>query len=64
MCSSDLPYRQTAIEVLGQLCDPGVGAAALAEARAGSTPSLAQAATAAETHCKAEARSVAPPVRP
>ncbi|HEY8924979.1 MAG TPA: HEAT repeat domain-containing protein, partial [Polyangia bacterium] len=56
------PYRQTAIEVLGQLCDPGVGAAALAAARASSTPALVQAAAAAETRCRAEARSTTPPL--
>jgi len=54
------PYRQTAIEVLGQLCDPGAGAAALAAVRAGSTPALAEAAAAAETRCRAEARSTTP----
>jgi len=55
------PYRQLAIEVLGQLCDPGAGATALAAARASSTPALAEAAAAAETRCRAEARSTAPP---
>jgi HEAT repeat protein len=46
------PYRPTAIEVLGQLCDPTVGAAALADARQGKDPSLAEAAAVAEARCR------------
>jgi HEAT repeat protein len=46
------PYRHTAVEVLGQLCDPGAGARALAAVRTGSDPQLAFAAQNAEQRCK------------
>ena len=50
------PYRPTAIEVLGQLCDPTLGAAALAAARKGTDASLAEAARTAEARCQAHAQ--------
>ena len=54
------PYRQIAVETLGQLCDPDQGARALAEARAGSDAALAEAAATAEAHCRAVAATGKP----
>lgn len=46
------PYRQVAIEVLGQLCDRTVGEPALAKVRAGGDVELSLAAQAAEEKCR------------
>jgi HEAT repeat protein len=56
------PYRQVAIEVLGQLCDPGAGAAALADVRAGKDAALAEAAAAAEVRCRGRGDQAAPSI--
>ena len=45
------PYRQVALETLGEICDPGVGAKTLATIRAGSDVRLAATAEAAERRC-------------
>ena len=45
------PYRPTAIEALGFLCDPGAGAAALQAIAAGTDAAAAMAAHAAQRHC-------------
>ena len=57
------PYRQPAIESLGLLCDPTVGAQALAAARRFSDQSLAESAADAEAHCRGRTArpSSAPP---
>jgi HEAT repeat protein len=47
------PFRQTAIEALGVLCDPGRGATTLRAIEAGSDPSLAAAAQNASKRCAA-----------
>lgn len=54
------PYRPTAIEVLGQLCDPTLGAAALAAARKVTDTSLAEAATTAESRCQSQSTRSSP----
>jgi len=60
------PYRQPAIESLGLLCDPAIGAQALAAARQSPDKSLAESAADAEAHCRgrtgptAHARSAPP----
>jgi len=46
------PFRQTAIEALGTLCDPGAGAATLRALEAGPDPALAAAAQNAAKRCK------------
>jgi HEAT repeat protein len=45
------PYRQTAIETLGLLCDPGAGAATLRAAVGGRDPVASLAAQAAQHRC-------------
>jgi HEAT repeat protein len=45
------PFRQTAVEALGTLCDPGPGAATLRALEAGTDPSLAAAAQNASKRC-------------
>jgi HEAT repeat protein len=45
------PYRQVALETLGEICDPQVGAKTLATVRAGGDPHLAATAQAAEKRC-------------
>jgi HEAT repeat protein len=45
------PFRQTAVEALGTLCDPGPGAATLRAIEGGSDPSLAAAAQNAAKRC-------------
>ncbi|HVZ72174.1 MAG TPA: HEAT repeat domain-containing protein [Polyangia bacterium] len=45
------PFRRTAVEALGQLCDPGAGAATLRAIEAGSDASLATAAQSASRRC-------------
>jgi len=47
------PYRQTAIEALGTLCDPGAGAATLRAMVGGRDPVAALAAQAAQHRCGA-----------
>ena len=44
-------YRRVAVEALGQLCDPGVGAKTLAAVRSGSDASLAAEALKAQQRC-------------
>jgi HEAT repeat protein len=46
------PYRRVAIEALGEICDPDVGAKALAAVRAGADPRLAADAQNAEQRCR------------
>ena len=53
------PYQQAAIEVLGQLCDPGPGAVALGALRVDKNPALSATAAAAAERCKAQASSPA-----
>lgn len=48
------PFRQTALEALGTLCDPGAGAATLRAVVAGSDPPAAVAAQAAQHRCAAK----------
>jgi HEAT repeat protein len=55
------PYRHTAIEALGRICDPGVGAATLAALRADKDPELALAAAASEKACRDRVRATAGP---
>jgi HEAT repeat protein len=55
------PYRPVAVEVLGQLCDPTVGASALGALRSGASAGLAEAAAAAEAHCRDAAQRPAAP---
>jgi HEAT repeat protein len=50
------PFRPTAVEALGTLCDPGAGAEALRALEQGSDPSLAAAAETAARRCGAHAR--------
>jgi len=45
------PYRQTALEALGVLCDPGLGAATLREATGGKDAAAVLAAQAALHRC-------------
>ena len=45
------PFRPTAVEALGTLCDPGAGAATLRAIESGNDPSLAAAAQSAAKHC-------------
>ena len=45
------PFRSTAVEALGVLCDPIAGRATLRALAAGNEPSLAVAAQNAEKHC-------------
>jgi HEAT repeat protein len=45
------PYRSTAVEALGTLCDPVAGRATLRALATGTEPSLAVAAQNAEKHC-------------
>jgi HEAT repeat protein len=45
------PYRSTAIEALGTMCDPVAGRATLRALASGAEPSLAVAAQNAEKHC-------------
>jgi HEAT repeat protein len=45
------PYRSTAVEALGTLCDPVAGRATLRALAVGTEPSLAVAAQNAEKHC-------------
>ena len=45
------PYRSTAVEALGTMCDPVAGRATLRALAVGSEPSLAAAALNAEKHC-------------
>jgi HEAT repeat protein len=45
------PYRSTAVEALGTLCDPAAGRATLRALAVGTEPSLAVAAQNAEKHC-------------
>jgi len=47
------PFQQTAVETLGQLCDPGAGAATLQKLAAGPPGALALAAEAATRRCAA-----------
>jgi hypothetical protein len=46
------PYRHVATEVLGRICDPGVGAATLAALRASPDAELALAAQSSERACR------------
>jgi HEAT repeat protein len=46
-------FRKAALEALGQLCDPGAGAQAVAAARRDPDPSVATAAGAAQRRCAA-----------
>jgi len=55
------PYQQLAIETLGQLCDPGEGAAALAAARKLPDATLSESAATAEAHCRGHS-AASPPV--
>ena len=55
------PYRHTAVEALGRICDPGVGAATLAALRADKNPELALAAVASEKACRDRVRTTARP---
>ena len=48
------PFRQTAVEALGTLCDPGAGAVTLRAIEAGTDPSLAAAAQIAAKRCGAK----------
>ena len=45
------PYRSTAVDALGTLCDPAAGRATLRALATGTEPSLAVAAQNAEKHC-------------
>ena len=45
------PFRAAAADVLGSLCDPGAGAAALRALAASSDPSLARTAERAQKRC-------------
>jgi len=45
------PYRSTAVDALGMMCDPVAGRATLRAIAAGTEPSLAVAAQSAEKHC-------------
>ncbi|HEY4186370.1 MAG TPA: HEAT repeat domain-containing protein [Polyangia bacterium] len=54
------PYRQIAVETLGQICDPNEGARALAAVRTGADRALAEDAAAAEAHCQATATAAKP----
>ena len=45
------PYRSTAVEALGTLCDPVAGRATLRAIATGTEPGLAAAAQNAEKHC-------------
>ncbi|MES1157550.1 MAG: HEAT repeat domain-containing protein, partial [Haliangium ochraceum] len=47
------PYRALAVDVLGDICDPGAGARALAAVRAGTDAALATAAQTSERRCHA-----------
>jgi hypothetical protein len=51
------PYRHVATEVLGRICDPGVGAATLAALRASPDAELALAAQISERACRARSAS-------
>ena len=48
-------FKRTALEALGQLCDPGEGARAVEAATRDADPSVAAAASAAQRRCKTTA---------
>jgi hypothetical protein len=52
------PYRHVATEVLGRVCDPGIGAATLAALRASPDAELALAARSSERACRERPASV------
>jgi HEAT repeat protein len=54
------PYRQSAVESLGLLCDPTTGFQALAAARQSPDKSLSQSAADAESHCRTKPAPPAP----